>query len=124
MPNIRQLSGLILKSFRVVMCDPRFPLAFQDYFNLDRCLLMGHSLGAGMCGMFASAFPERVDRLIMMDLITFSPLPVKKHARATRKSVQGRNSPNSNPDFIRISLPVSTARFLSTLLDIPDSWLK
>ena len=32
---------------------------------------MGHSMGGGMCGMFAATFPECVDRLVMLDFVAF-----------------------------------------------------
>lgn len=34
---------------------------------LQRCTLVGHSLGAGIAAMFAAAFPGRVDRLVLID---------------------------------------------------------
>jgi pimeloyl-ACP methyl ester carboxylesterase len=38
-----------------------------DSLQLDRCDLVGHSLGAGICATFAATFPERVNRLILID---------------------------------------------------------
>ena len=35
--------------------------------GLDRCDLIGHSLGAGIAATFAATFPEKVDRLILID---------------------------------------------------------
>jgi len=46
----------------------------QEHFGLKRSVCMGHSMGGGMCGMFAATFPE--------------PLPMRKHVRATRRSVK------------------------------------
>lgn len=45
-------------------------------------------MGAGVSSWFAATFPEHVSRLIMLDLIAFGPMPVKKQVRATRKSVE------------------------------------
>ena len=49
---------------------------------------MGHSLGAGIVAWFSGCFPDRVERLIMMDLIAFGPVPLKKHAKYTRKAIE------------------------------------
>ena len=62
--------------------------SFQEHFGLDKCLLMGHSMGGGICGLFASTFPERVHRLLMLDFIAFGSMPIKKHVRMMRKSVE------------------------------------
>lgn len=32
---------------------------------------MGHSMGGGICSLFASTFPECVDRLVMLDFVAF-----------------------------------------------------
>jgi pimeloyl-ACP methyl ester carboxylesterase len=55
---------------------------------VEKVILMGHSMGAGVASWYAATFPERVERLIMLDLISFGPFPLKKQSRATRKSVQ------------------------------------
>ena len=60
----------------------------QDELDLFNAPLMGHSLGAGMCWWFAAAFPDRVSRLIALDLIGFGPVPVHKHVSKTRRSVE------------------------------------
>ena len=39
----------------------------------DRCSLVGHSLGAGNSLLYASAFPLKVETLVMLD-ITFLPV--------------------------------------------------
>ena len=35
--------------------------------GIESCDLVGHSLGAGICATFAAAFPEKVNRLILID---------------------------------------------------------
>jgi len=42
-------------------------LAVLDFLRKDRITLMGHSLGAYISLAFAAAFPERMDRLILVD---------------------------------------------------------
>jgi len=60
----------------------------QHYYGWDKCHLIGHSMGAAMCAMFASIFPQRVDRLILLDLIQVGPTKVSKTARATAKALE------------------------------------
>ena len=43
----------------------------QEHFGLKSSVCMGHSMGGGMCGMFAATFPECVDRLVMLDFVAF-----------------------------------------------------
>ncbi|MXZ80744.1 MAG: alpha/beta hydrolase [Gammaproteobacteria bacterium] len=38
-----------------------------ESLELERCTLVGHSLGAGIAAVFAAAFPSMVDRLVMID---------------------------------------------------------
>lgn len=42
-------------------------LALMDDQGLKRPVLMGHSLGAFICLVFAALYPQRVDRLILVD---------------------------------------------------------
>ena len=49
---------------------------------------MGHSMGAGLSAFFTSVFPERVERLVMLDLVGFAAFPAEKLSAATRKSVE------------------------------------
>jgi pimeloyl-ACP methyl ester carboxylesterase len=39
-----------------------------DHFGLSRFSLLGHSMGGGMSMLFAATHPERVSRLIMLDI--------------------------------------------------------
>ncbi|WP_423908499.1 alpha/beta fold hydrolase [Candidatus Spongiihabitans sp.] len=40
---------------------------FDQEFNPGECNLVGHSLGAGVAAMFAAAFPDKVNRLVLID---------------------------------------------------------
>jgi pimeloyl-ACP methyl ester carboxylesterase len=40
-----------------------------NYFNWDKAILMGHSLGGAISTFTAASFPERVDKLILIDSI-------------------------------------------------------
>ena len=40
-----------------------------DYYNFDKFNLLGHSMGGGMCFVYAVTHPEHVQRLIVLDAI-------------------------------------------------------
>jgi len=42
-------------------------LAAVDALQLDRCVLLGHSLGAGIASLVAAARPERIERLLLIE---------------------------------------------------------
>ncbi|WP_417614812.1 alpha/beta fold hydrolase [Oceanisphaera sp.] len=41
--------------------------ALVEHLGLDKVVLLGHSLGAGIATLFAGAFPEQVRRMILLD---------------------------------------------------------
>ena len=40
-----------------------------DHVGLTRFGMMGHSMGAGMCSLFAATYPQMVQALVMIDLV-------------------------------------------------------
>lgn len=42
-------------------------LALLDDAGLEKCILLGHSMGAGIASLFASTFPERVEKLVLVE---------------------------------------------------------
>jgi pimeloyl-ACP methyl ester carboxylesterase len=72
--------------------DPTARYHFIDYlFNLDAaldelgwpdCHLLGHSMGAAICAVFASGAPERVRSLVLLD--TVGPISVTAEGTALR----------------------------------------
>lgn len=47
-----------------------YPLALThilESLELAKVNLIGHSLGGGVCGMYTALFPEKVERLILLD---------------------------------------------------------
>lgn len=42
-------------------------IGFADALELDRFILMGHSMGAGVSTLLAGSFPERIDKLILLE---------------------------------------------------------
>lgn len=60
-------------SFELMRDDVR---AFADALGLERFTLVGHSLGGSVAYLFAEAWPERVDRLVIED--TPPPWPANR----------------------------------------------
>merc|ERR1712127_517511 len=58
-----------------------------EHLQWERTILLGHSMGGGIACWYAAMFPEQVERLIQVDLISFGSLSLKKHVLASRKSV-------------------------------------
>eukprot|EP00090_Calanus_glacialis_P046277 TRINITY_DN9005_c0_g1_i1.p1 TRINITY_DN9005_c0_g1~~TRINITY_DN9005_c0_g1_i1.p1 ORF type:complete len:350 (-),score=102.57 TRINITY_DN9005_c0_g1_i1:108-1157(-) len=58
-----------------------------DHLKWDKTIIMGHSMGGGIGLWYSAMFPEQVERLICIDLISFGSMPLKKHVNAARKSV-------------------------------------
>ena len=44
--------------------------------------------GAGLSALYSSIFPDRVDRLVLLDLINIGPSPITKQVRKTRQAIQ------------------------------------
>ena len=42
-------------------------LVVLDKLNIEKCHLIGHSLGALVCGMFTTLYPQRVKSLSMIE---------------------------------------------------------
>jgi len=59
-----------------------------EYMGWDKFGLLGHSMGAGMCSLFAATFPEYVEALIMLDLVKPSSRRVDEVVERTRNAVQ------------------------------------
>jgi len=58
-----------------------------DHLKWEKTTIMGHSLGGGIGLWYAAMFPEQVERVICIDLISFGSLNLEKHVKAARKSV-------------------------------------
>ncbi len=68
-----------------------------ESLELDRFILVGHSLGAGIAAMFAAVFPDRVERLALIDGI--GPLSGEDDdsLRQLRKSMDFLKIRDKNP---------------------------
>ncbi|XP_076808803.1 serine hydrolase-like protein [Clavelina lepadiformis] len=58
-----------------------------NYFEWKVFSFIGHSLGAVIGAMFAGSFPEKVDKLILLDEVGFFPINVGNEIKQFRSSV-------------------------------------
>jgi pimeloyl-ACP methyl ester carboxylesterase len=63
-------------------------MAAVDMLAWDRFILLGHSMGAGVGCMTASAFPERIDKLILIEGLGAVTSDLDDPAGALNRSVQ------------------------------------
>lgn len=74
-------------------------LSVIDLLQAESVTLMGHSLGAALATLLAASFPERVDRLVLLDGLAplsaeaaEAPRRLRKSLRRTEKSVSESTS--------------------------------
>jgi pimeloyl-ACP methyl ester carboxylesterase len=71
----------------------KFVAGVLDALGLQRCILMGTSLGGHVCARFACDAPERVAALVLVGSLGFHELPAEARQRMTRSltdnSVEG-----------------------------------
>jgi pimeloyl-ACP methyl ester carboxylesterase len=65
-------------------------LGVVDGLGWDSFSLLGHSRGAIISSLLASAFPERVERLVLLDAVTPQPVAEEECATQMRKFVQDK----------------------------------
>jgi proline iminopeptidase len=63
--------------------------AVREHFGLQRMALLGHSWGAGVAALYASRYPDRIGRLVIVDGI---PLQQKVVVQAFEQLAAGRDS--------------------------------
>lgn len=63
-------------------------IGFADALELDRFVLMGHSMGAGIATYTAAAFPERVEKLILLEGIGTQASEPHEAPAVLRKAVE------------------------------------
>jgi len=59
-----------------------------DHMKWKKFSIIGHSLGGGVACWYTAMFPEYVEKVVSIDLISFGALPLNKHVQRSRKSVQ------------------------------------
>lgn len=70
-------------------------LSVIDALDVGSATLLGHSLGAALASVLAASFPERVDKLVLLDgLAPLSADPGQAPERL-RKSIRGMNRPTT-----------------------------
>ena len=62
--------------------------AVMDALGWDDCHIIGHSLGGGVACGFAAAMPEKVNRLVFLDVVGIVTLPVEQASRQLRLSLK------------------------------------
>jgi pimeloyl-ACP methyl ester carboxylesterase len=87
----------------------------------DKCTLIGHSLGAGVSSLFAAAFPEQVERLILLDGAGFlarKSEEAAKHAREhiVQRRVATRTSKQPPRTFRSLEVAIKSRRMAATKL--------
>ncbi len=62
--------------------------AMLDVLGWDDCHIIGHSLGGGVACGFTAALPERIKRLVLLDVVGIYTLPVEKSTKQLRQSLK------------------------------------
>ena len=58
-----------------------------DYLQWEKTIIMGHSMGGGLGLWYSAMFPDQVQRIISIDLLSFGALPLNKHVKTARTAV-------------------------------------
>ena len=72
-----------------IAAHARDMLAVLDHFNLERTLLVGHSLGAYIAARVAAGHPERVSAVVLVDGGLTLPLPADADPQEVQRAVLG-----------------------------------
>jgi len=84
-------------------------LGVMDALGWESCDLIGHSRGAIISTLLASAFPERVRRLVMLDAVAPDPVPAQHFPRQLRKALQDKMQLQVKPDRMFDSIEEAVA---------------
>lgn len=58
-----------------------------EHFNLQKVSILGHSMGGSTGVLYASLYPENVDRLLMLDIQKPVCLPLPWHPHSVRQAI-------------------------------------
>jgi len=79
-------------------------LGILDRLGWDSCDLVGHSRGGIIATLLASAFPERVDRLVLLDAVSPAPVPEANFPAQLRKALQDKTRLLGRPNRVFLSV--------------------
>jgi pimeloyl-ACP methyl ester carboxylesterase len=75
-------------------------LGVMDALGWESCDLVGHSRGAIIATLLASAFPERVRRLVMLDAVAPDAVPAKNFPLQMRRALLDKLQLQMRPDRV------------------------
>jgi pimeloyl-ACP methyl ester carboxylesterase len=75
-------------------------LGVMDALGWESCDLVGHSRGAIISTLLASAFPERVRRLVLLDAVAPDAVPAQNFPNQLRKALQDKKELQARPDRV------------------------
>lgn len=84
-------------------------LGVMDALGWESCDLIGHSRGAIISTLVASAFPERVSRLVLLDAVTPDAVPTENFPLQLRKALQDKLQLQTRPDRVFSTLAEAVA---------------
>ena len=58
-----------------------------DHLQWDKVTILGHSMGGGVGLWYSAMFPEQVQRIISIDLLSFGALPLNQHVKSARNAI-------------------------------------
>lgn len=79
-------------------------LGILDSLGWETFDLVGHSRGGIIAGLLASAFPERINRLVMLDAVAPGPVPPEKFPEQLRQALQDKSRLQASENRVAPSL--------------------
>lgn len=58
-----------------------------DHLGWEKCILIGHSMGAGLGAYYASVFPERIEKLVLLEGMAPPSFAANEAPQTLRKSI-------------------------------------
>ena len=58
-----------------------------DHLKWEKATILGHSMGGGLGLWYSAMFPEQIDRIISIDLLSFGALPLNQHVKTARTAI-------------------------------------
>lgn len=80
-------------------------LGFMNALGIRRADIAGHDIGGGIAQLLAVKYPERVDRLVLMDSVCFDSWPIPEFAALQRTGVEEAMSLGELTTMLRDFIP-------------------